>query len=165
MRRAMNGDGVMLKRLFRRLLGLLIFAVVIFVIIGVARFFAHRYRPGSIIVLQLNGPLLERGSYSIPGLGQAHQAALNEIRRALRGAENDPRITGLAVKILDPDMELAQATGIERLDYRIRPTRQMDHSLSGNRGGIRLRQPPLPGGECGQRSLDDASRGNESTRG
>jgi protease IV len=103
----------MLKRLFGRLLRwtvrIVLLAVVILVITGVVRFFAHRYRPGSVIVLQIDGPVLERGSYSIPGLAQTHETALNVVRRALRGAEDDPRITGLAMKVLDPDMELAQA--------------------------------------------------------
>lgn len=105
----------MLKRLFRWLARLLVFAVVIFVVVAVARFFAHRYRPGSVIVLQLDGPVLERGSYSIPGLSQPHQTALNVVRRTLRGAESDPRITGLAIKVIDPDMELAQAQELSSL--------------------------------------------------
>jgi protease-4 len=105
----------MLKRFFRWLVKLLVFAAVIFVVAAVARFFAHRYRPGSVIVLQLDGPLLERASYSIPGLTQPHQTALNVVRRALRGAESDPRITGLAVKVIDPDIELAQAQELSSL--------------------------------------------------
>ncbi len=105
----------MLKRLFRWLVRSVIFAVAIFVVVGVVRFFAHRYRPGSVIVLQLDGPLLERGSYSILGLAQQHQTALNVVRRTLGGAENDPRITGLAVKVLDPAMELAQAQELSSL--------------------------------------------------
>jgi protease-4 len=105
----------MLKRLFRWLVRVVSFAVVLLVIVAVARFFAHRYRPGSVIVLQLDGPLLERGSYSLVGLTRAHQTALNVVRRTLRGAENDARITGLAVKVLDPDMELAQAQELSSL--------------------------------------------------
>ncbi len=105
----------MLKRLFRWLIRLLVFVVVIFVVVAVARFFAHRYRPGWVMVLQLDGPLLERGSYSIFGLMAQHTTALNGIRRALRGAANDPRITGLAVKLIDPDMELAQAQELSSL--------------------------------------------------
>src|SRR5439155_12296624 len=105
----------MLRRFFRWLVRLVIFAVLIFVIVGLARFFAHRYRPGSVIVLQLDGPLLERGGYSIPGLRQRHQTALNVVRRTLRGAESDPRITGLAGKVIDPDMELAQAQELTNL--------------------------------------------------
>src|SRR5689334_7716350 len=99
----------MLKRLFRWLVRMLVLAVVILVVVAVGRFFAHRYRPGSVIVLQLDGPLLERSTYSIPGLAQPHQTALNAVRRALRGAESDPRITGLAIKVIDLVMELAQA--------------------------------------------------------
>jgi len=105
----------MLKRLFRWLVRVMAFALIVIVIVGIARFFAHRYRPGSVIVLQLDGPLLERGSYSLVGLRRAHQVALNVVRRTLKGAENDPRIAGLAVKVLDPDMELAQAQELSSL--------------------------------------------------
>jgi protease-4 len=105
----------MLKRLFRWLVKVVTFALIVIVIVGIARFFAHRYRPGSVIVLQLDGPLLERGSYSLVGLKHGHQVALNVVRRTLRGAENDPRIAGLAVKVLDPDMELAQAQELSSL--------------------------------------------------
>ena len=105
----------MLKRLFRWLVRVVSFVVVLLVIAVVVRFFAHRYRPGSVIVLQLDGPLLERGSYSLVGLTRPHQTALNVVRRTLKGAENDPRITGLAIKVLDPDMELAQAQELSSL--------------------------------------------------
>jgi protease-4 len=105
----------MLKRLFRRLVRVVVFAAMILVVVSVARFFAHRYRPGSVIVLQLDGPLLERGGYTLVGLTQPHQTSLNLVRRALKGAENDPRITGLAVKVLDPEMELAQAQELSGL--------------------------------------------------
>jgi protease IV len=105
----------MLKRLFRRLVRTVIFAAVILVAVWIARFVAHRYRPGSVIVLQLDGPLLERGSYTLVDLRQQHQTALNVVRRTLKGAENDPRITGLAIKVLDPNMELAQAQELSSL--------------------------------------------------
>jgi protease-4 len=110
----------MLKRLFRWVIRMAILAVAVFVIVAVVRFFAHRYRPGSVIVLQIDGPVVERGSYSIPGLSQAHQTALNVVRRALGGAARDPRITGLAVKVLDPEMELAQGQELSSLiaDFR-----------------------------------------------
>jgi protease-4 len=110
-----NGDALMLKRLFRWLVRVVISVAIILVIVTAARFFSHRYRPGSVIVLQLDGPVLERGSYSLLGLKQAHQTALNVVRRTLRGAENDPRITGLAIKVLDPEMELAQAQELSDL--------------------------------------------------
>ena len=105
----------MLKRLFRWLVRVVIFIVLIVVIAEVVRFFAHRYRPGSVIVLRLDGPLLERGSYSLINLAQPHYTALNVIRRALQGAEHDPRISGLAIKVIDPQMELAQAQELSSL--------------------------------------------------
>ena len=105
----------MLKRLFRRLARLAAFAVGAFLVLAIARFFAHRYRPGSVIVLQLDGPLVERDSFSFLGLPQLHETALNVVRRTLKGAENDPRITGLAVKVIDPEMGLAQAQELSSL--------------------------------------------------
>ncbi len=105
----------MLKRFLRRIFKLLIFAIAIIVIVALTRFFAHRYRPGSVLVLKLDGPVMERGSYSITGLAQSRYTALNVVRRALRGAETDPRIAGLAVKVIDPDMELAQAQELSNL--------------------------------------------------
>jgi protease IV len=105
----------MLKRLFRWLVRLVTFAVLLLVLIAAVQFFAHRYRPGSVIVLQLDGPLLERGSNSILSLTKPRQTGLNVVRQTLRGAENDPRISGLAIKLFDPDMELAQAQELSSL--------------------------------------------------
>ena len=105
----------MLRRLFRRLIKLVVFVAVIFLIIAVTRFFEHRYRPGSVLVLQIDGPVLERGNYSIIGLRPERDTPLNVVRRALSGAENDPRIAGLAVKLFDPDLELAQAQELTQL--------------------------------------------------
>jgi protease IV len=105
----------MLRRLFRWLVRTVVFAVVTLAIVGLVRFFAHRYRPGSVIVLQLDGPLVERGSYSIVGLATQRETALNVVRRALRGAQNDPRISGLAIEVFDPDLKLAQAQELTNL--------------------------------------------------
>ena len=105
----------MFKRLFRWLLRLVITAAVIVVIVAASRFYAHRYSPGSVIVLQLDGPLLERGNYSVFGPWAQPSTALNVIRRALKGAENDPRIAGLAIKVFDPQMALAQAQELSGL--------------------------------------------------
>jgi protease IV len=105
----------MLKRLLRWLLRIVVLAVAIFVIVVIVRFFSHRYAPGSVLVLQLDGPIVERGSYSVVGLLSQRTTALNVVRRALKGAANDPRIAGLAIKVLDPQMELAQAQEISAL--------------------------------------------------
>ena len=105
----------MFRRFFRWLLRSAIFSIAIFLIIAVSRFFAHRYRPGSVIMLTLDGPLPERASY--PGLAfwQPHQEGLNVIREALQSAQKDPRIVGLAIKVYDPQMELAQAQELSEL--------------------------------------------------
>ncbi|MGO9264974.1 MAG: signal peptide peptidase SppA [Candidatus Binataceae bacterium] len=110
----------MFRRLFRWLLRSAIFAIAILLIIAVSRFFAHRYRPGSVVVLTLDGPLLERASYPSLAFWQPHQAGLNVIREALRSAQEDPRIVGLAIKVYDPEMELAQAQELSELitDFR-----------------------------------------------
>lgn len=99
----------MFRRLFRWLVRTAIFALAVFLIIAVSRFFAHRYRPGSVVVLKLDGPLLERASYAGLAFWQPRQNGLNVIRQALHSAQEDPRIVGLAIKIYDPSMELAQA--------------------------------------------------------
>jgi protease-4 len=105
----------MLKRILRRIFKLVLLAIATIAIVALTRFFAHRYRPGSVLVLEINGPVTERGSYSVLGLTQPHHTALNAVRRAVRGAERDSRIAGLAVKVIDPDMELAQAQELSNL--------------------------------------------------
>jgi protease-4 len=105
----------MLKRLLRWLIRIVVAAVVLFLIVAVSRYISHRYSPGSVIVLELDGPVVERGDGSPLGLFAPPQSALNVIRRALKGAENDPRIAGLAIKVIDPQMELAQAQEIRDL--------------------------------------------------
>ncbi len=105
----------MLRRLIRRLLKLATFIIVIFLIVAISRFFAHRYRPGSVLVLELDGPLKERPDQSNFGLWQSNSNALSSIRQALTSGKNDPRIVGLAIKVFDPTMELAQAQELSDL--------------------------------------------------
>jgi protease IV len=99
----------MIKRLLRWLLRLVVSVLVVLAIILVSDFVSHRYRPGTVLVLELNGPVPERGSVSILGVLNTHEAALNVARRALINAQDDPRIVGLAIKVIDPQMEFAQA--------------------------------------------------------
>ncbi|HXD89637.1 MAG TPA: signal peptide peptidase SppA [Candidatus Binataceae bacterium] len=99
----------MFKRLFRWLFRSVLISLALFLILAVSRYISHRYRPGSVIVLELDGPLQERASGQSFGLRQPRGGALNTIRTALRGAQDDPRIVGMAIKIIDPEMELAQA--------------------------------------------------------
>src|SRR2546426_11390674 len=99
----------MFKRLFRWLIRSALISFAIFLVIAVSRYIAHRYRPGSVIVLELDGPLQERANTQGFNLRQPRVGALNAIRAALHSARDDPRIVGLAIKIIDPEMDLAQA--------------------------------------------------------
>ncbi len=99
----------MFKRLFRWLLRTIFVLVVLFLIVAVSEYLSHRYKPGSVLVLQLDGPVVERGAQSPLGLFGQRQTALNLVRQALEQAERDNRIVGLAIKVIDPQMELAQA--------------------------------------------------------
>jgi protease-4 len=58
---------------------------------------------------------MERTNSSVLSFVQQQQVGLNVIRQALRSAQDDPRIVGLAIKIYDPDMELAQAQELSEL--------------------------------------------------
>lgn len=100
----------MFKRLFRWLLRTIFVLIVLFLIVAASEYLSHRYKPGSVLVVQLDGPVVERGAESPLGLfTQQAQTSLNLVRRALTQAERDKRIVGLAIKVIDPQMELAQA--------------------------------------------------------
>jgi len=99
----------MLKRLLRWLIKSVLMMAGLFAIIIISQYLSHRYKPGSVLVLSLDGEVVERSSTNALGILNSDQAALNVIRRALKSAETDDRIVGLAIKIVDPQMELAQA--------------------------------------------------------
>jgi protease IV len=99
----------MLKRLLRWFLRSVLMMAVLFAIVIVSQYLSHRYKPGSVLVLNLDGTVVERSSTNALGILNSDQTALNVIRRALKSAETDDRIVGLAIKVVDPQMELAQA--------------------------------------------------------
>lgn len=99
----------MIRWFLRWVLRVVVLAVVLLVIAIVVDFVTHRVQPNSVLVLQLDGPVVERGESGVAGLVGQHQTALNVIRKALTDGAVDPRITGLAVEVFDPQMELAQA--------------------------------------------------------
>jgi len=99
----------MFKRLFRWLLRTIFVLLILFVVVAASEYLSHRYKPGSVLVLQLDGPVVERGEQSPFGLFTQHQTALNLVRQSLQQGERDNRIVGLAIKVIDPQMELAQA--------------------------------------------------------
>ncbi|MFZ0887600.1 MAG: signal peptide peptidase SppA [Candidatus Binataceae bacterium] len=103
----------MLRRLFRWLLRTIASLIVLLVIVAVYDYFAHRVAPNSVLVVTLDGPVIERGRTGITGLlGGAGQTPLNLVREALERAAGDPRIVGVALKVGEPEMEFAQAQEI-----------------------------------------------------
>lgn len=99
----------MIRRLLRWLVTMIVIFVVVVVAVGISRYIAHRYRPGSVIVLDLDGPMGERARPTTLGVLPAQGISLNHIRQVLTAAQEDPRIVGLAIKVYDPTFELAQA--------------------------------------------------------
>jgi protease IV len=110
--------------MFRRILRFLVRAVVLLVAIVIVThivdWWTHRIAPDSVIVLTLKGPVIERGSVGFRGLLAAQRTPLNVVRRVLDEAAKDPRIVGLAVKVIDPRMEFAQAQEICSLIHKFR---------------------------------------------
>ena len=106
----------MLKRLFRWLLRTAVVAAVLLMIAVIADYVSHRVKPGSVLVVTLEGPVVERGRGGISALLSAgKETPLNHLRSALDKAGRDRRIVGAALKIIDPEMELAQAQEITAL--------------------------------------------------
>ncbi len=99
----------MLKRLLRWFLRTVLMMAVLFMIVIVSQYASHRYKPGSVLEVQLDGPVVERGTTNPLGIMKSDQTALSVIRRSLKAAGTDQRIVGLSIKVVDPEMELAQA--------------------------------------------------------
>lgn len=110
----------MLRRLLRRLIKLAIFVAIIILIIAISRAVVHHYHPNSVLVLELDGPLKERAGGTGFDFWREHGNGLNTIRRALNSAKDDPRIVGLAIKMYDPTLELAQAQELDDLIAQFR---------------------------------------------
>jgi protease-4 len=99
----------MFRRMLRYLVRVVALLIALVIIGHLADWWSHRVAPGSVIVLTLKGPVIERGSIGFRGLLVQRQTPLNVVRRVLDKAAEDPRIAGLAVEIIDPQMEFAQA--------------------------------------------------------
>ncbi|MBV8138996.1 MAG: signal peptide peptidase SppA [Deltaproteobacteria bacterium] len=102
----------MLKRIFRWFVRTIVVIAVLFVIVLASDYLAHRVPADSVLVVTLSGPVVERGSNGVLGLLNANGTPLNFVRRAIDRGAKDPRIIGLAIKVIDPEMELAQAQEI-----------------------------------------------------
>jgi protease-4 len=108
----------MIKRFVRWIIRTVITLVVIAAIVIASDFISHRVPSDSVLVVRLTGPVVERGSNGVLGLLNTHQTPLNYVRSAVDRGIRDPRIVGLAVKIIDPEMDLAQAQELSGMIQR-----------------------------------------------
>ncbi len=102
--------------------------------------------------------VVERSSTNALGILNSDQTALNVIRRALKSAETDDRIVGLAIKIVDPQMELAQAQELCAMIAEFRSHGKWTTAYMETAGEGGFGNSAVPGRERSQRSLDDAAR-------
>ncbi len=105
----------MLRKVFRWLLRTIVIVIALVVIALLSDYLSHRVQPGSVLVVDFKGPVVERGNPGILGMLSPQETPLNSLRVALTRAAKDPRISGLAVRIIDTEMELSQAQEIAAL--------------------------------------------------
>ena len=103
----------MLRRTLRWILRAAATVLVLFIIAVVVDYFSHRVPSDSVLEIKLSGKVVERGNTNwVAALRGNDQTALNNVRNAIHNAERDQRIVGLALKVVDPEMEMAQAQEI-----------------------------------------------------
>jgi protease IV len=105
----------MLRRFLKWLLRTALIMFAFLMVILVSQYIAHRVQAGSVLMVTMKGPVVERGDGGLLGLMNQHQTPLNELRVAIDHAAKDKRIVGLAIEVIDPQMELAQAQEIVQL--------------------------------------------------
>src|SRR5271167_305816 len=98
-----------MRRLFRWMVRLLVVAGILVVIAVVSERISQRIPQGSVLEVTLTGAVVERGGGGVFGLLNTDLTPLNTVRTALDRAASDPRIAGLSLKVIDPDMDFAQA--------------------------------------------------------
>jgi len=102
----------MIRRFFRWLLRAIVTLVIIFVLMLVSDYVSHRVESGSVLVVTLKGSVVERATPGLLGLESQRETPLTTIRSAITQAAQDQRIAGLALEVIDPDMDLGQAQEI-----------------------------------------------------
>ncbi|HLX04414.1 MAG TPA: signal peptide peptidase SppA [Candidatus Binatus sp.] len=105
----------MFRRFFRWILRTVLIVVVLVAIVAISEHISHRVQPNSVLSVELDGTVVERASSSVLGLISKDETALNTLRNAIDKGAKDPKIVGLEIKILNPEMELAQAQEIVAL--------------------------------------------------
>src|SRR5258705_1550902 len=105
----------MFRRFFRWIFRTVLIVVALFAIVAISEYISHRVQPNSVLSVELDGTVVERASSSVLGLLSKNQTALNTLRNAIDRAAKDPKIVGLEIKVINPEMELAQAQEIVAL--------------------------------------------------
>jgi protease-4 len=105
----------MIRGFFRWIFRAAIVAAALFAIVAISDYISHRVQPNSILCVELNGQVVERGGAGVLGLLSKNQTALNVLRNAINAGAKDPKIVGLEIKVIDPEMEFAQAQEIVTL--------------------------------------------------
>ena len=105
----------MFRRFFRWIFRTVIIVVVLIAIVAISERISHRVQPNSVLSVELDGTVVERGANSVLGLLSKNQTALNVLRNAIDQGAKDPKIVGLEIKVINPEMELAQAQEIVAL--------------------------------------------------
>ncbi len=109
----------MLRKLLRWIVRAVIIVLVLLLLAVISDYLEHRVTPGSVLVVDLKGPVVERAS-GLFGLLTISETPLNLVRRAIDRAARDERIDGLALKVTDPEMSLAQAQEIAAMVQKFR---------------------------------------------
>src|SRR5271167_4439120 len=99
----------MFRRLFRWMVRTAIVIAVLFAIVAISDYISHRVQPNSVLAVELDGPVVERGGGGVLGLLSNTQTALNVLRNAIDQGAKEPKIVGLEIKVINPTMELGQA--------------------------------------------------------
>src|SRR5262249_36276715 len=99
----------MFRRLFRWFVRTIVIIAILIGLAALSDYVTHRVSPGSVLVVTLSGHVVERGWNGVSGLLVSNETPLNFVRRAISHGAKDLRIVGLAIKVIDPSMELAQA--------------------------------------------------------
>ncbi|MGH7780913.1 MAG: signal peptide peptidase SppA [Candidatus Binataceae bacterium] len=105
----------MLKKFLRWIVRTVVIIVVLLAIVATSKYISHRVANDSVLVVTLDGSVVERGRSSMLGLISNEDTPLNRVRGAIDRGAKDSRIVGLAVKVIDPQMDLAQAQEIAAL--------------------------------------------------
>jgi protease-4 len=105
----------MFKKFLKWIVRTVVIVAVLAAIVATSQYISHRVPNDSVLVVRLSGSVVERGSNGVLGLINNDETPLNFVRRAIDRGAKDSRIVGLAVKVIDPQMDLAQAQEIAAL--------------------------------------------------